>query len=113
MKSLNDKAGDSLAVVGKGKVWGLPGTPIHTGASSSNFPGSGMIKLVPDSWYGTLYGTCHQFSNATLLMSGISNTVVDIYPHWSTFLSTAVYGNYGGGLMRSVATGVIASQDYK
>ncbi len=87
--------------------------PKHIGAIGEDFTKSGMIKIAPDWWYGTLYGTCQQATNATLLMSGISNTVTGLYPHWSTYLSTTLYGNYGGGLPRSVYTGIQASQDYR
>lgn len=87
--------------------------PKHIGAIAKDFPESGITKIAPRWWYGTLYGTCQQATNATWLMSGISNTVTDIYPHWSTYLSTTLYGNYGGGLPRSIYTGIQASQDYR
>lgn len=106
MTTLTNQAGDALAVVGKGKVeWGIfnkmAGGPIHTGAIGKAFSGSGVQQIVPNTWYGTLFGTCHQATNATLLQSGVSSTVTDIYPHWSTFASTVAYGNYGGGLPRT------------
>ncbi|MBU2541138.1 MAG: RHS repeat-associated core domain-containing protein, partial [Candidatus Omnitrophica bacterium] len=121
MNKLTNKVGDALAVTGKGAKSGglskiIPGTqldPIHVGAISSKFPKAGAPKPSVGWWYGTLFGTCHQASNATLLAGGISSTVVNVYPHWSTFLSTAVYGNYGGGLIRSVATAINANQDYQ
>ncbi|MCB9771318.1 MAG: VCBS repeat-containing protein [Candidatus Omnitrophica bacterium] len=96
------------AVLGTGKFAG--GTLLHTGAVSSSFPGGEIVKLPFGNnflnGYGTVFGVCHQATNATLLVSGISSTVWDLAPHWSTFASTITYGNYGGQLSNYVYTGI-------
>ena len=48
---------------------------------------------------GITFGWCHQAANATLLNAGFSNVVTQTSGNYSTFLTTALYGNYGGGLM--------------
>ncbi|MFH1777531.1 MAG: RHS repeat-associated core domain-containing protein [Candidatus Omnitrophota bacterium] len=90
---------------------------LHTGAVSSSFPGSGIERLAFGhdflNGYATAFGVCHQASNATLLASGISSTVWDIAPHWSTFASTIMYGNYGGQLTNYIYTGVRTDTGYE
>ncbi len=117
LSTLYDKNRDSLAVVGKGpKLGGLARLgldPQHTGAIARDFPQSGIAKIFPNWGYATVFGTCQQATNATFLASGLSDTVLSLYPHWSTFASTVIYGNYGGGLVRSVVAGVQASDNYK
>ncbi|MBU2541140.1 MAG: RHS repeat-associated core domain-containing protein [Candidatus Omnitrophica bacterium] len=116
LTTLYDKNGNSLAVVGKApKSGGLTRLGLesrHTGAITRDFPNSGILKKFPEWGYATVFGTCHQATNATFLASGISDTVLSLYSHWSIFTSTVIYGNYGGGLMRSMATGIQANQNY-
>lgn len=117
VRTLTDRSNNTLAVTGIGtKSGGLVRIgldPQHTGAIAKNFSGQGMKAIAPDWMYASLYGTCQQATNATLLAGGISDTVLSLYPHWSTFASTAIYGNYGGGLVRSVAAGVQANENYE
>lgn len=68
---------------------------------------------VPDAFYGSVYGVCHQGVNASLLSAGLSDTAFSLYPGWDTFLSTAIYGNYGGGLVRSTYAGISAAQEFR
>ena len=91
----------------------LPGDPIHTGAIAKNFSSNGVSKIASNWQYGTIFGTCHQAANATLLAGGINRTVADIYPQWSTYATTFVYGNYGGGLVSKISTGSQANENYK
>jgi hypothetical protein len=103
------------AVLGTGK-FGFDAL-LHTGVSSSAFPGAGMERLAFGNsfldGYATVFGVCHQASNATLLASGISSTVWDLAPHLSTFASTAVYGNYGGQLTNYIYTGIRTDRGYR
>ena len=75
---------------------------VHTGVSSPNFPKALNMNYpsnLPRNLQGFTFGWCHQASNATLLASGFSNVVTQTSGNYSTFLTTALYGNYGGGLM--------------
>ncbi|MBF0593332.1 MAG: RHS repeat-associated core domain-containing protein [Candidatus Omnitrophica bacterium] len=106
-----------VAAIGEGSFGG--GLFLHVGASSSSIASEGMEKLAfgyeanPLTGYATYFGVCHQASNATLLASGISSTVWDLTPHWSTVASTIAYGNYGGQLPNYVYSGVEAANTYK
>lgn len=62
---------------------------------------------------GTTFGFCHQATNATLLKAGFSNVVSDIFPNYSTRLTSFVYGNYGGGLVHKVYSGYQANSNWK
>lgn len=57
-------------------------------------------------------GTCHQLTNAHLLRAGFSNTVMSLGGGWSTIVTTMVYGNYGGGLARSIYSAYRAREEY-
>ena len=75
---------------------------VHTGANSPNFPEALNMKYpssLPRKVQGFTFGWCHQASNATLLKAGFSNVVTQTSGNFSTYLTTFVYGNYGGGLM--------------
>ena len=106
---------DPVAVLATGK-FGF-GTLLHTGASSSSFSGAGIERLAFGNdflnGYATVFGVCQQATNATFLASGISSTVWDLAPHWSTFASTITYGNYGGQLSNYVYTGVRTDRGYE
>jgi hypothetical protein len=71
-----------------------------------NFAGE---KISPSSYAS--FGVCHTAANATLLNSGISSTMLDIDPSWDMFVTTAVYGNYGGQFGSRVVAGVNANND--
>jgi len=115
LKSLSSNYGETLAIVGKGNVQGafksLSLIPQHTGAIAKNFPGSGMKFLWP-GWGRAIFGTCHQVTNATLLAGGLSNTVAGIFPHYSTWATTALYGNYGGQVGGYIYQGSKARDEY-
>lgn len=61
----------------------------------------------------TTFGFCHQATNATLLQAGFSNVVTEITGNYSTFLTTALYGNYGGGLVQKAFSGYQADKNWK
>lgn len=100
------------AVLGYGEFG--PGL-LHTGAVSSTFPGSTIKDLVFghdfSTGYATFFGVCHTATNQTLLSSGISSTVFDLSPHWTTYATTLIYGNYGGQLTNYIYTGITADGD--
>ena len=104
--------GNRVAIIGtEVKNSGLTrfGIPVkHSGAIASNFPGEGIenisvLGLKGNAIYGTLFGTCHQATNQTLFGGGLSNTVWNL--GWEFKASTAIYGNYGGGLIEKVYWG--------
>lgn len=75
---------------------------VHTGANSPSFPKALNMKYpcsLPKNLQGITFGWCHQATNATLLASGFSNVVTQTSGNFSTFITTFVYGDYGGGLM--------------
>lgn len=106
---------NSTAVLGTGK-FGF-NTLLHTGAVSSSFPGTAIGRLAFGhdflNGYATVFGLCHQATNATFLASGISSTAWNLAPHWSTFASTITYGNYGGQLSNYVYTGIRTDTGYE
>jgi hypothetical protein len=116
MGTLVDKNNEVLGIMGKAtKEGGLTRIgldPLHTGAITGNFPGAGINQLVPDWMYANLFGTCHQATNATLIAGGISSTVWNLTPHWTTFTTTIIYGNYGGALTSRIYSGIEAGQKY-
>jgi len=59
------------------------------------------------------WGTCHQATNMTLLQGGISSTIMTLGPSWDMFVTTAVYGNYGGQLGYRIYTGVNSNDGRK
>ncbi|MDD3375050.1 MAG: hypothetical protein PHY73_04935 [Candidatus Omnitrophica bacterium] len=80
----------------------------HTSANVLNV--SADKTLNPYS-YAT-WGTCHQATNATLLKAGISFTILDLGVSWDMYVTTAVYGNYGGQLGTRIWAGAEASNNY-
>ena len=118
LTTLSTESKEALAVVFSDKVEAglfskIPGA-IHTGASAANFPGvtGSYVRNVPALWYGTLYGTCHQAANTTLLESGLSNTMSEITRNWTTRVTDITYGTYGGGIPRSaVSIGTERTED--
>jgi hypothetical protein len=62
-------------------------------------------------WRYASWGVCHQATNMTLLNGGISSTTLTLGPSWDMFVTTAVYGNYGGQLGNRAYTGVNAYRD--
>ncbi len=104
------------AIIGQGPIQTgifkyLP-QAIHVGASApAGIAGAGLQQF-PGGWwiYGT-YDVCHSAANTTVLMSGASNTVLTNDLHWSTALSTAIGGNYGGGVYRSIGAGLSAANE--
>ena len=111
--------GQSQPTVIMGKVtFGI--NELHTSAVSSTFSGMGGGSLPlgigssmnPLTGYGTFFGVCQQVTNATLLSSGVSSTVWNLAPGWSTVVSTMAYGNYGGQLSNYVYTGVSTDLNY-
>ncbi len=65
---------------------------------------SSNLKI--NSWEYATFGVCHQATNATLLNGNVSSTILNIDPSWDMFVTTAVYGNYGGQLGYRIYTGV-------
>jgi RHS repeat-associated protein len=88
---------------------------LHTGANSPNFPKALNMKNPSSMPFqkGTTFGFCHQAANATLLKAGFSNTVAEIFPNYSTYATTFVYGNYGGGLAQKAFSGYQADKNRK
>ncbi len=74
--------------------------------SSANALAVSGPQLNP-SRYAT-WGVCHQATNMTLLQGGISSTILDLGPSFDMFVTTAVYGNYGGQLGSRAFTGANA-----
>jgi RHS repeat-associated protein len=115
LKTFINNSGKASAIVGKGNVQGafrsLSGIPQHTGGIVKNFHGAGMKTIWP-GWARGVYGTCHQVTNASLLTGGLSNTVAGVFPHWSTWATTAIYGNYGGQIGTHIYTGLKARDNY-
>jgi hypothetical protein len=110
--------GEPIALVGKApKIGGLsrifPGEGVpHTGASILSINGGNTIKQIAPTWtYGSLFGTCHQATNATLLRGGISSTVAGIFSDWEMKATTIIYGNYGGALPQKFYQGIKAYND--
>ena len=62
---------------------------------------------------GTTFGFCHQATNATLLNAGFSNVVTDIFPNYSTYVTTMLYGNYGGGLVQKAHSAYQANTEWQ
>ncbi len=109
----NDKA---LAVVGKDQVgWRgvtttIKGAPTHTGAIVEALSGRGIAPKFPMATFGTC-AVCHQVTNATLLEGGFTDTAASLFPSWSTYSATVVYGNYGGQLPVHVYRAFNAADD--
>lgn len=80
----------------------------HTGINIQGYTGGKINSAFYGSW-----GVCHTAVNSALLKAGYSSTLISLgQGGWSTFLSTAVYGNYGGGLYRSAYAGYQSYNDY-
>lgn len=88
---------------------------VHTGATSPNFlstVNTPQPSFIPYSKL-TTFGSCHQATNATLLKSGFSNVVTGTSGNYSTYITTAVYGNYGGGLVQKALYAHQSQSDQK
>lgn len=112
------KNGKALAVVGKDQVgWGggvtttIKGAPTHTGAIVEAMSGRGIVPKFPMATFGSC-AVCHQVTNATLLERGFTDTAASLFPSWSTYSATVVYGNYGGQLPVHVYRAVDAAGDF-
>lgn len=79
----------------------------HTSANMLKY--SSSLKVNPSSYL--LWGTCHQAANLTLLGSGVSSTILNISPTWDMYVTTAIYGNYGGQLGSRILSGINANRD--
>ena len=106
MQTIGNKTVVGQGTITQGIFQMLPMKALHVGASTN---GNGVMQALPGGWlvYGT-YGVCHTASNLTMLQVGQSNTTLLNTPDWSTAASTVLYGNYGGGLLRSIGTGIDA-----
>jgi hypothetical protein len=62
-------------------------------------------------WRYATWGVCHQATNMTLLNGGISSTILDLGSSFDMFVTTAVYGNYGGQLGNRAFTSINAYRD--
>ena len=80
----------------------------HIGPTATKGFGNTHSWVNPFTW-GTS-ATCYQVSNSVLLARGFSNTTLGMT--WDTYLSTAIYGNYGGGLYVKATTGMLAEREY-
>ncbi len=69
------------------------------------------VKINPLS-YG-VWGVCDQAANLTLLNAGASSTILNLGASWDMYVTTAVYGNYGGQLGYRVLSGVNANREYQ
>ena len=83
---------------------GLP--VLHSGATTRTFPYSKSFTPTYREFYGTLFGVCHQATNASLIKSGISNVLTDFVKGWEFRASTYIYGNYGSGLPQKIYQGI-------
>jgi len=106
---LFDKSGDLVGVASKSSILMLG--PQHTGIIMNDIPSlarSIRLRGIPgvDS-YG-IWGISHQAVNVSLLEAGYSSTVISVGGGWTTVLSTAVYGPYGGG---AGGLALVASQE--
>lgn len=111
LKVITGKNG-KMALVGDTKYAGVA---VHTGANSNSFP-KALDLHNPSSipfQKGTTFGFCHQATNATLLKSGFSNVVTQTSGNFSTYVTTAVYGNYGGGLVQKAYNGYQAHSQWE
>jgi len=106
--TFSNASGDSV-FVGKKPISGpLSRAKLtHIGARSTRGFGNTVIPVNRLTWATS--ATCHQVSNSVLLQAGFSNTILGMT--WDTFLSTAIYGNYGGGLYHKIATGIMAKRN--
>jgi hypothetical protein len=87
---------------------------VHIGANSPNFPKALNMKYpssIPFS-KGTTFGFCHQAANASLLEAGFSNVVTETSGNFSTYITTFIYGNYGGGLVQKAYNGYQADKNW-
>ena len=107
--------GEQVGTVGGARVGalGLDG-PLsflqidHTGINLRGLKNA--AKINPYAYLTS--GVCHTGTNISLLNAGFSSTVTSLgVGGWSTYLSTGIYGNYGGGLYRSVFNGY--NSDYR
>jgi len=64
-------------------------------------------------WTYATWGTCQQATNLTLLQAGISSTILDLGASWDMYVTTAVYGNYGGMLSNRIHAGFNANNNYE
>lgn len=80
----------------------------HTGINLKGLKNA--AKINPYAYLTS--GVCHTSINISLLNAGFSSTVTSLNAGgWSTYLSTGIYGNYGGGLYRNVFNGY--NSDYQ
>ncbi len=107
LMTVKNRGGDALAVTGTRPLQKAPALT-HIGAKASNFPVDKVLPVNKPTW-GFL-ATCHQMTNRTFLDAGLSNVVLG--QSWDTYLSTFVYGTYGGGTLVKAVTGVKAYEDY-
>jgi hypothetical protein len=81
----------------------------HSSANVLNL--SSGLKANPLT-YAT-WGTCHQATNLTLLNADIPSTILNMGASWDMYVTTAVYGNYGGQLGNRIFSGVTANGNYE
>jgi hypothetical protein len=79
--------------------------------ASANMLNVSSIQVLSPKAYG-IWGTCHQATNATLLNGGTSSTIFTLAPSWDMYVTTALYGNYGGQLFSKAYTGIDAGRNY-
>ena len=109
---INDR-GEIVGAVGSGAI------PIfgnaHTGIVMKDIESiAGRIRLKHFPNMTDLYGTwgiSHTAVNSTLLEAGYRTTVTGISRHTTSYVSSFVYGPYGGGLTSSSAGAVLSSND--
>ena len=107
---LTNESGELVGGIGKRNfsLFGL--TAHHTGANIM-----GASDSVLPAWsYATLGGTCQQATNLTMLSAGYSNTILGFSQirTWDMYVTTAVYGNYGGQLPSRIISGMQAHDNY-
>ncbi|OGW83658.1 MAG: hypothetical protein A2987_04765 [Omnitrophica bacterium RIFCSPLOWO2_01_FULL_45_10] len=115
--SLVDKTGKQVGTLGVARVpalgldEGLSFLGVnHTGASMTALTGS--TKLSPFTYL--TYGVCHTATNVSFLQAGFGSNLITLGSGgWTTYVTTAIYGNYGGGLARTAFTSVTAYKDYE
>jgi RHS repeat-associated protein len=78
----------------------------HSAANALNV----SVQKINPLFYGT-WGTCHQATNLTLLNAGVSQTTLTLEGSWSMYVTTAVYGNYGGQLGYRVYSGTSVNNE--
>ncbi|MBI4680965.1 MAG: RHS repeat-associated core domain-containing protein [Nitrospirae bacterium] len=105
------RGADDTVFVGKRPVTGpLSKAKLnHIAAVSTEGFGNTVTRVNQATWATSM--TCHQVSNGMLVARGFSNTVLGM--SWDTYLSTLLYGNYGGGLYYKTVTGIQARDEYK